>query len=77
MLRNGDHQTASWPDRCMDLRESALVLFDVLQNVKRADDVELLAEGNPAHIHLNQLCLGRTPCRDRQARPEQFSADDA
>jgi hypothetical protein len=58
MLRDRDDCTTTWTDGRVQLGEYRLVVVDVLQNVERADDVELVSIRDAPTVDLHQRRSG-------------------
>jgi hypothetical protein len=74
MLGNGEHDAAPWAHRAEHLGEDRPVLFDVLEHVEGADDVELLLERHPADVHLEEGGVGGARARVREPLAEDLGS---
>jgi hypothetical protein len=57
-----------------NISQNRPVLFDVLEHVEGADDVELLLEGHPAGVHLEEGGAGGALARVRQPLAEDLGS---
>lgn len=77
MLRNRDEEPAGRPDRSVQLSQNLLVFLDVLEDVERSDDVELLRVRKLPRVGLQQLGARRSKGGGREAGRKELAADKA
>ena len=76
MLRNGDQEPTSRPERSRNLVKRALIVLDVFEDIKCSDNIEFVPERDAAHIHLHEFCIRHAPRRDGQAGWEELRPGD-
>src|SRR5207248_7329740 len=74
VLGHGQHQASLGADRPKELGEDKFIFLNMLQHVKRADDVELSAKGQPAGVHLCEFYARQPLLRKSQSIRVYFSA---
>jgi len=67
VLRNGQDDTTAGASSLIHLLQDDLIRLDVLQHVKRSDDVEFAAVGQGAGVQLQQIHRAKPPPRELQA----------
>jgi hypothetical protein len=75
VLRDKQDDPTAGSQRAAHPHERALVVVQVLEDVQRADDVELVVEGQLADVEPTELCLRYALARDAQTLLEEIDAD--
>ena len=73
-MRDGQENPSLLASRLIHLRQDVLVLSDVFQHVKSAEDIELFTKGNSPGVHLEQFHARQAPRGERQSGAEYFAS---
>jgi hypothetical protein len=74
VLRHGNDRMSAALERAKDARDRVLVVRDVLEDVERADDVELLVEGDVGRVHLKRASRADSAFVRGRAGDSDFAA---
>jgi hypothetical protein len=76
MLRHGDDHTSSWPNGGYQFTECSTVIVDVLQDVKRPGNVELILERQASRLRADEPRIGASG-GDLQCRLARVDTNEA